>query len=163
VFPSLAPVVRAACTAAASLSPAHQEEPAPFELTPRTFEHDGGAYHGAVGRLRVPENRSVADARTLELAVALLESTAAEPGIPVIYLAGGPGDSATATVDGAGWEDLLARGDVILYDQRGTGRSRPALQFAPEGIDADGVFLDEAASLATSLAMARAAAAHMRA
>jgi hypothetical protein len=107
VLSSLAPTLSiglgAAFVAATAPAPRQADAAEPFELSPRTFEHDGGEYHGAVGRLRVPENRADPDARTLELAVAVLESTAAEPGIPVIYLAGGPGDSATAMVDGAGW------------------------------------------------------------
>lgn len=80
------------------------------------------------GTLFVPENRQVEGSYVIELAVAILPSTAANPAPdPVIYLEGGPGGSALIN-----WEDwmdsaLRQRGDLILIDQRGTGYSSPTL------------------------------------
>jgi pimeloyl-ACP methyl ester carboxylesterase len=131
--------------------------PAPPELTPRTFRHAAGEYHGVVGRLRVPENRAKPDSKTIELAFARLTSTAKEPRATVVYLAGGPGDSATSAVEDSLWEGLLTCADVILLDQRGVGRSKPELVFTPEFARPDGVFLDATASLDASVAMAEEA------
>lgn len=138
---------------------AHQEK---LELTPRTFRHEGGEYRAEVGRLRVPENRARADSRSIELAFARLKCTAPEPKTTVVYLAGGPGDSATSLVEGPGWEALLAVADLVLLDQRGTGRSKPALVFTPESVTQEGLFLDHQAMLDVSVAMAEEAAAHFR-
>ena len=92
---------------------------------------DGRTIEADAIRLWVPENRSDPKSRTISLAMLRLASTADEPGPPLIYLHGGPGASATNAVGNpealTGWADLLDLGDVILLDQRGCGRSRPAL------------------------------------
>ena len=80
------------------------------------------------GVLTVEEDRRAdANARALQIFVAILRARDDSPGRPIIYLAGGPGDSATADI--AWWLDssLRDRHDVILVDQRGTGHSRPSL------------------------------------
>src|SRR5688572_14430507 len=89
---------------------------------------------GEVGRLRVPENRSAGaptGGASVELAVARLACTGEKPGPPIVFLAGGPGGSATATLGDAEylelWTELRRVGDVVLMDQRGVGRSRPRL------------------------------------
>ena len=80
------------------------------------------------GRLTVPIDRSDASAGTLELQVAILASTASEPAEPIVYLEGGPGGSAVATVP-FWWTTsrLREHGEVIVFDQRGTGYSTPSL------------------------------------
>ena len=87
------------------------------------------------GYVTVPENRSVPDGRRLRLAVAILKSLSSTPRPdPVVYLAGGPGNTAVDRAPGLvinGTMDALrADRDVILYDQRGIGFSEPA--FCPE-------------------------------
>ncbi len=84
-----------------------------------------------LGRLLVPENRSKPDTKLIELAFVRLKSTAARPGPPLIFLAGGPGVSG---IDGLRWDVLFPWfralrevGDVIALDQRGTGLSNPHL------------------------------------
>jgi pimeloyl-ACP methyl ester carboxylesterase len=68
---------------------------------------------------------------------------------PVILLAGGPGQSALEsfpTVAGA-FVDLLRERNVVLVDQRGTGRSSPLQCRPPEGADAAATdLLDPAAA-----------------
>ncbi len=81
------------------------------------------------GYLIVPEDRAQ-PIRTVRLAVAILRSPNPNPAPdPILYLSGGPGDSALATIDY--WlnevPDLRANRDVILLDQRGTGHSLPSL------------------------------------
>lgn len=82
------------------------------------------------GYLIVPEDRA-APIRTVRLAVAILRSPNPNPAPdPILYLSGGPGDSALASIDY--WlndvPDLRANRDIILLDQRGTGHSLPSLK-----------------------------------
>ena len=76
--------------------------------------------------ISVPENRSDAASRQIDLRFLRLKSRAERPGAPVIYLAGGPGGSGIRAGRGKRW-DLFERvrehADVILLDQRGTGQS----------------------------------------
>ena len=78
------------------------------------------------GKLAVPENPSAPGGRTVELFVARVPSLSATPRPdPLVLIAGGPGES---TVDmylqlrGA-FEPARREREVILVDQRGTGRS----------------------------------------
>ena len=84
-----------------------------------------------LGRLLVPEKRSNPDSRLIELAFVRLKSTAAQPGPPLIFLAGGPGSSGIDAFRSARLQSWLAAlrdvGDVIALDQRGTGVSVPCL------------------------------------
>src|SRR5215216_1218916 len=74
-------------------------------------------------RVIVPENRAHSTGRTIQIAVVRIRSTAARPGAPIIYLAGGPGGAGISGTRGELFPTVLAlRGvsDVILFDQRGT-------------------------------------------
>jgi pimeloyl-ACP methyl ester carboxylesterase len=84
------------------------------------------------GWLVVPENRGALPSRAIRLAVGIFHSVggATRPD-PVIYLSGGPGGSALEFIrytfeDGFAWA-LEAGCDLILFDQRGVGVSKPAL------------------------------------
>jgi len=89
--------------------------------------------------MMVPENRANPKARQIPLKFVRLRSTAAKPGFPVVYLAGGPGGSAVGNGRGprfAFFNRLRAVGDVILLEQRGAGLSNtlpscPAQPFDP--------------------------------
>ena len=78
--------------------------------------------------LRVAEDRSSANGRKLDLAIAWVPSTAKTPARdPVVMLAGGPGQSALEafpTVYPA-FREILRQRHVLLVDQRGAGRSNP--------------------------------------
>lgn len=78
------------------------------------------------GYLIVPENRSLPDSPTIELAVAIIYSPNPSPE-PIIYLEGGPGGSALSAVDSWLTSILRENHDLILLDQRGTGYSSPTL------------------------------------
>jgi pimeloyl-ACP methyl ester carboxylesterase/predicted DCC family thiol-disulfide oxidoreductase YuxK len=68
--------------------------------------------------------------RRVDLAFVRLPAAAARPGTPVVFLTGGPGLSAIRAATGRlfEWFDALRGiGDVILFDQRGCGESRPLL------------------------------------
>jgi pimeloyl-ACP methyl ester carboxylesterase len=105
---------------------------------------------GDLSKLTVLENRAKPDGRKIELAYAVLKSTAAKPGSPIVYLDGGPGGSGIGLyrVDEykKTFDELRAVADVVLLSQRGTGFSTPRLvcrDAAPAAIPAD-IFLSAA-------------------
>lgn len=78
------------------------------------------------GVFEVPENRADPDSRQIEIGYVCFRATTDTPGAPVVYLAGGPGGSGTGTAQGPRFPLFMAmreHGDVIAYDQRGTGLS----------------------------------------
>lgn len=84
------------------------------------------------GSLIVPENRDRHNGQTISLAVVVLRALAASPEAdPLVFLSGGPGgwaldgDLPTLTREFAA--PIQGRRDIVIFDQRGTGRSRPAL------------------------------------
>ena len=90
------------------------------------------AAHVECGSLTVPEDRDRPSGRAIELAVAILHSTAASPEPdPLVMLSGGPGDAALAGVlprlTGDFAAPIQSRRDIVVFDQRGTGFSHPAL------------------------------------
>jgi len=75
----------------------------------------------------VPENPDEPGARHIGLHLAVVRSEAERPDADiVVMLAGGPGEAATeAFADTALYAGLLKHHQVLLLDQRGTGRSNP--------------------------------------
>jgi pimeloyl-ACP methyl ester carboxylesterase len=104
-------------------------------LEPHTFESSSGqSVEAERGRFMVPENRANPDSRMIELGFIRFASTSANPGNPIVYLAGGPGGSGTGTARDRRWEIFMALrdvADVIAFDQRATGLS----QSLPECVD----------------------------
>lgn len=99
-----------------------QTQPGPFR-----FKGWRGAETDAErGFFEVPEDRRDPTSRKIRLSYVRFASTAAKPGAPIVYLAGGPGGTATGTMTGPRFPILLAlreHADVIAFDQRGTGLS----------------------------------------
>jgi pimeloyl-ACP methyl ester carboxylesterase len=86
----------------------------------------------------VPLDRTQPDGARIELAVAKIASTAKRPQPdPVFMLAGGPGQSAQTSFPpvASAFRDLLRTRDVILVDQRGTGRSHALHCVSEQGED----------------------------
>ncbi|MBI1278672.1 MAG: alpha/beta fold hydrolase [Anaerolineaceae bacterium] len=83
------------------------------------------------GYLTVTEDRSQPDGRMIKLAVAVFHSDNPQKNpTPLIYLEGGPGGSALEYLSltfNDRYAELLKDQDIILFDQRGVGRSQPAL------------------------------------
>ncbi|ATQ44896.1 alpha/beta fold hydrolase [Caulobacter mirabilis] len=78
------------------------------------------------GSFEVPEDRRDPASRRIKLSYVRFRSTAARPGPPIVYLAGGPGGSGSRTASGPRFPIFMALrevADVIAFDQRGTGES----------------------------------------
>ena len=102
-----------------------------LKIKPYTFETNKKEKVDAeFGTLFVPENRSDPESNFIELAFVRFKSTAKNPGPPIVYLAGGPGGSGIGTARGSRFPLFMALreiADVIAFDQRGTGFSKPNL------------------------------------
>ena len=85
------------------------------------------------GYLSVPEKHALygeqASTKIIEIAVIKLAATGADKkSDPVVYLEGGPGGNASASIEQVITNDTFIKGrDIYLVDQRGTGYSKPAL------------------------------------
>jgi pimeloyl-ACP methyl ester carboxylesterase len=80
------------------------------------------------GRLTVAENPAEAGGNSIELFVARVASLNAEPREdPLVIIAGGPGQAATEFYlsTRAAFEQVRRDRDILLLDQRGTGKSAP--------------------------------------
>ena len=101
-----------------------------FEPAPCAFPVPRG-YNPECGYLIVPENRVRPDSRLIQLHVAIFRNRTGTPNLdPVIKIAGGPGSSGLNTAGyllGKGMDAVLERRDFVVFDQRGTGYSRPRL------------------------------------
>ncbi len=87
------------------------------------------------GVLNVPENRSRAGSRMIGVPYAIVRSAAQDPAPdPQIFMTGGPGGR-TIPRRVSGRHPVLARRDLIYFEQRGTALGRPALQ-CPEYTEA---------------------------
>ena len=84
------------------------------------------------GVVTVPEDRTRPGGRTIGIHVALLAANTLTPKAdPFVILAGGPGQAASElAVFAARLNEIRRTRDVVLVDQRGTGRSAP-LKCAP--------------------------------
>jgi pimeloyl-ACP methyl ester carboxylesterase len=84
-------------------------------------------------RLTVHENQTTRRGRTIPLRIVVLPATATEPARreddAIVYLAGGPGQAATALIGDPSLvtDGVRARRDIVYADQRGTGGSNPLL------------------------------------
>src|SRR5215213_2467701 len=102
-----------------------------LKIKPYTFETNKKEKVDAeFGTLFVTENRSDRESNLIELAFVRFKSTAKNPGPPIVYLAGGPGGSGIGAARGSRFPLFMALreiADVIAFDQRGTGFSKPNL------------------------------------
>ena len=106
-------------------------QPATVNFKPHEFKAlDGTIVPAELGEFQVPENRTKPDSRKITIRFVRFKSTAAKPGAPIVYLAGGPGGSGIGSAMGSRLPLFLALrelGDVIAYDQRGTNESGPKM------------------------------------
>lgn len=75
------------------------------------------------GTFAVPENRALAGGRTLALPVAVVPATGTASADPLVYVAGGPGDSSIRGAAGMAhaFASLRAGRDLLFVDTRGLG------------------------------------------
>lgn len=96
-----------------------------------TIAVDGGTITVEAGVLEVPESRVAPGPRKIAIPWYRLRSTAVRPATPVFMLAGGPGASGLAALSRPeGYREIVflqSIADVVLFDQRGAGRSAPQL------------------------------------
>lgn len=127
---------------------------------------NGMKIRATFGRYVVPENRARSDGRLIELAYVRLHSAAEDPKAPLVYLAGGPGDSSTRFADNPGslsaWLPTLRICDVVFIDQRGTGNSEPVMSWQGDAPPTD-VARDLESARRFAIENARHAAAFLRA
>lgn len=117
-------LVAAAALGTLTVTPASgQDAPEVGEL--RLAACDSARIQGPArcGTFTVWENRDARSGRTIDLNVVVLEATADEPGSPVVFLAGGPGQGATSMAPSLSGSPIRENRDVLLVDQRGTGES----------------------------------------
>ncbi len=86
------------------------------------------------GTLLVPENRDTGLGSRIGLRVVVLPARKPARSDAFTYLAGGPGGAASeqAAVVNSIWNGVRERRDILLVDQRGTGRSHPLACPPPE-------------------------------
>ncbi len=115
---------------AASVLPAAGAQGAELELAPCDLTAAGGRQEvdAQCGTLAVPVDPGDPHGETIDLFVAVVDALA-EQGAPdpLVVIAGGPGQAATTfyAMAEAAFARVVRKRDIILLDQRGTGRSAP--------------------------------------
>ena len=98
------------------------------ELTLNDCHLDGIKEQVKCGTLLVPENYNVPDGEKISINFAVLPAIDnSDNKIPLMFLAGGPGQAAVELAAGLRqvFKDIRKTRDLILVDQRGTGMSHP--------------------------------------
>jgi pimeloyl-ACP methyl ester carboxylesterase len=147
---------------------AAQQPPPELAVEPYVLRgFDGVETAAEMGRIVVPADREDPGGGQIELAFVRLASTAEAPGPPIVFLAGGPGVPGIVMGQVPPYRTLFERlrgiGDVILLDQRGSGRSAPSLDCPADSPLPPDVLLDEERALAALLPPLEACATRLRA
>src|SRR5271165_918050 len=128
---SAAPVPGPPASAAAGAAPA------PLVLRECLLQHPLklDSIGARCGQLRVAEDPAHPRGRTIDLSVAVIPALNRRAGLaPVFLLAGGPGQAATDLY--VSYASAFARAnrnhDIVLVDQRGTGKSQPLVCSYPD-------------------------------
>ena len=118
--------------AGAAATPEIQAAPCPFDLPEGVQE----GVDVSCGNLQVPERYDDPNGNTISLAVAVIKSTSPNPRPdPIFFAQGGPGGSTLDYFTQVLFDSpLRAQRDLVLFDQRGTLYSDPALM-CPEFLD----------------------------
>jgi pimeloyl-ACP methyl ester carboxylesterase len=103
------------------------------------------------GQLKVYEDRGTNTGRQISLNLAIIPAISRNPEPePLFFLTGGPGESATEILSIAfvlPFERIHQKRDIILVDQRGTGKSNPLTCTGMEDMDLDATDNQELANL----------------
>ena len=99
----------------------------PFKACSLSSQMSGDSIEAQCAQFTVPEDHGKPDGRKIQLNLAWLPATkdADQAPDPVFFLAGGPGQAAVATFPQLGpvFNEVRKHRDIILVDQRGTGKS----------------------------------------
>lgn len=114
--------------AGSGLAPAELRAPPPSTaiLAPCRIESVAG--EALCGSVEVPEDRVRRTGRRIALNLVVLKATGPDPAPdPLFVFVGGPGQAATADAadDARRFAAIRRSRDIVLIDQRGTGRSNP--------------------------------------
>ena len=151
---------------ALTAGPGKAQETASLVVEPFTLRgFDGVETAAELGRLTVPADRREPGDGVVQLAFVRLPSTEGSPGSPIIFLAGGPGVPGIVMGQVPPYRALFERlrgvADVILLDQRGTGRTTPALDCPPDASLPADALLNQERGLAALLPPLEACAARL--
>lgn len=112
-------------------------------------DKEGGVSMVELGSFEVPRSHDDPSPSFFRLVYARLPAREQTERPPLLFLAGGPGDSPLSWLTHPpfrrAFEELAENQDVILLDQRGCGRSEPNWVLPP--IDAEGILVDRTAAL----------------
>lgn len=146
-FPALPLFLALLVTAPAAPAAAPPSSPRPGEQALEFAASAGDTVQAFRGALSVPSNWQRPDGARLQLAYVRFPATGADPGPPIVYLAGGPGGSGIDAARGPRFPLFMAMrefGDVIAFDQRGTGASsRQPSCTSGQRVDEATVYSDE--------------------
>jgi pimeloyl-ACP methyl ester carboxylesterase len=99
---------------------------APGTLSLEPCEIPGSEEEARCGTYTVYENRALGSGRTIELYITVISARSEDPRPdPIVPLSGGPGGAATRSARGYARSPFRLQRDIVLMDQRGTGRSNP--------------------------------------
>jgi pimeloyl-ACP methyl ester carboxylesterase len=113
----LAALAVAGCTKGEASRPAHRVDLKPCRV-------EGIPWPAKCGTYEVFENRATKQGRKIPLNVVVVPALAPSPEPePLVFLAGGPGQAATQTSTLQAVERVHRTRDILLVDQRGTGKS----------------------------------------
>jgi pimeloyl-ACP methyl ester carboxylesterase len=113
----------AACASSGPSAETAAPAPIPGRARLEPCKVEGVAEELLCGTYPVWENRTTRQGRKIDIGIVVIPAKAAHPAPdPLFLFAGGPGDAAS---NGAAGMDpaLRARRDIVMVDQRGTGRS----------------------------------------
>lgn len=159
-------ILAAVCVSASFLFAQANDGKAPLEFQKTTFTSAAGETVEAESVwLTTRETHSNPASPTIKIPIVRFKSTAAKAGFPIIYLAGGPGVSGIGDAKNDIFpiiQALREYGDVIVYDQRGTGAAEPSLKITQKTSMPLDATLDEVASRRYLVEQARAIAADIK-
>jgi pimeloyl-ACP methyl ester carboxylesterase len=137
-FPGYAPLFMALAVLASTPSAVHADRPmiGSRDAVACPFDTGTALLRVECGRLRVPENPD-APRREIEIAFMIIRAeNNVDPESPVLYLSGGPGSPSLVYVEmlvaNPHINDVVVDRDWVFFDQRGQGRSLPALHCGRE-------------------------------
>ncbi|WP_423148982.1 alpha/beta fold hydrolase [Rubrolithibacter danxiaensis] len=109
--------------------------------------YTGDSITYSLSKISVSENRLSATSRSIQLSLLKLKAKAQNPSFPILFLAGGPGQSGINYIKEDYFQKLIFQlqqdHDIILLDQRGSGSSLPSLIYKVPLSDKKDIFLSK--------------------